>query len=127
MADLANSKVFVVEDDVFISKAYNAKFAHENVPADFAADGIEALEKLRTMKELPRVILLDLMLPKKSGFEVLEEIKKDAKLKDVPILILTNLGQDQDAKRGMELGAAEYLVKANMKIEDIVAKVKQYL
>ena len=71
--------------------------------------------------------MLDLMLPKKNGFEVLEELQKDEKWKTIPVIILTNLGQESDAKRGLALGASEYLVKADTKINDIIAHVKKYL
>ena len=118
--------VFIVEDDVFINKAYKAKFAHEGIEVKFAEDGEKALQMLKTCG-LPSLILLDLMLPNKSGFEVLEEIKRDSKIKNIPVLILTNLAQELDNNRGIDLGAEEYLVKADLKIEDLIAKVKQYL
>ncbi len=118
--------VFIVEDDVLINKAYSAKFAHEGIAVKIAEDGEEATEMLKG-DDLPVLILLDLMLPKKDGFKVLEEIKQDARLKDIPVLILTNLAQEMDAKRGLSLGAKEYLVKADLKIEGLVKKVKQYL
>jgi two-component system, OmpR family, alkaline phosphatase synthesis response regulator PhoP len=116
----------IVEDDVFINKAYAAKFSHEGIPVKMAEDGEKAMQILKK-GEIPALILLDLMLPNKSGFEVLEEIKQDPKLKKVPVLILTNLAQDMDVDRGMALGAKEYLVKADLKIEDLVGKVKKYL
>lgn len=118
--------VCIIEDDVFIDKAYAAKFAHEHIPIKIAEDG-EAGLKLLQSDDKPFLILLDLMLPKKNGFEVLEEIKKDSTLKDIPVVIMTNLGQDADAKRGLALGATEYLVKANIKIDEIIKKVKGYL
>ncbi|HTW96210.1 MAG TPA: response regulator [Candidatus Methylomirabilis sp.] len=130
MAKDATSKkspwVFIVEDDVFINKAYSAKFAHEGIEVKIAEDGEKALEML-AKGETPTLILLDLMLPKKSGFEVLEEIKKDPRLKDIPVLILTNLAQELDANRGLSMGAKEYLIKTDLRIEDLVNKVKQYL
>ncbi len=119
--------VLIAEDDIYIDKAYGAKFAHENIAVVIATDGDEALKALRSAKVLPKVMLLDLMMPKKNGFEVLTEIKADAKLKNIPVLVLSNLGQEADAKRGVTLGAAEYLVKADMRIDDIVTKVKKYL
>ena len=118
--------VFIVEDDVFINKAYKAKFTHEGIEVKIAEDGEQALEMFKDA-DLPSLILLDLMLPKKDGFEVLKEIKQDSRFKNIPVLILSNLAQEIDAKRGIELGAKEYLVKANIKIEDLVNKIKQYL
>jgi DNA-binding response OmpR family regulator len=119
-------EVFIVEDDAAIDKAYSVKFAHEGINVKIAEDGEEALEILNK-GYFPSLILLDLMLPKKSGFEVLEEIKQNPKLKDIPVLILTNLAQEVDASRGLTLGAKEYLVKADLRIEDLVKKVKKYL
>ena len=118
--------ILVVEDDVFINRAYSAKFLHDGIETKMAEDGEQALEILKGADK-PRLILLDLMLPKKSGFEVLKEIKQDQRLKDIPVLILTNLAQVDDATQGAALGAKEYLVKADLKIEDLVKKVKQYL
>lgn len=118
--------VLIIEDDVSIDKAYSAKFTHEGIKVKIAEDGEEAMKLLKG-KDLPGLILLDLMLPKKSGFEVLKEVKEDARLKNIPVLILTNLAQELDADRGMTLGAVEYLVKADVKIEDIVNKVRKYL
>jgi putative two-component system response regulator len=118
--------VFIVEDDVFINRAYKAKFAHEGIDVKIAEDGEKALSILKG-GDMPSLILLDLMLPNKSGFEVLEELKNDPCLKKIPVLILTNLAQEMDASRGIALGAEEYLIKADLKIEDLVNKVKQYL
>ncbi|MEK7157138.1 MAG: response regulator [Patescibacteria group bacterium] len=119
--------VLIVEDDVFINKAYEAKFKSEDVRVIFALDGEEALATLKESANLPMLVLLDLMLPKKNGFEVLEEIKADARTKKIPVVILTNLGQESDAKRALDLGAAEYMVRADTKIADIVEKAKSYL
>lgn len=118
--------VCIIEDDVFINKAYASKFAHEKIAIKIAEDGEEGLRLLQS-NSTPSLILLDLMLPKKNGFEVLREVKKDPLLKDVPVIVLTNLGQESDAKRGLALGANEYLVKANIKIDELVKKVQYYL
>jgi DNA-binding response OmpR family regulator len=118
--------VLIVEDDVFINKAYAAKFAHEGIEVKIAEDGEAAVKELES-GDIPGLILLDLMLPKKSGFDVLTEIKQDERLKNIPVLILTNLAQELDAKQGIMLGAEEYLIKADLKIEELVGKVKQYL
>lgn len=123
----AGKWLLVVEDDPYINTAYGAKFEHEGIEARFAVDGEEAMTVLREANNLPSVILLDLMLPKRNGFEVLEDLKKDSKLKSIPVIVLTNLGQETDAKRGLDLGAVEYLVKADTKILDILGKVKSYL
>ncbi len=114
--------VFVVEDDVFLVKAYQTKFAKEGMEVWVASDGKEALTYLE--KTPPSVVLLDLMLPQVSGFDILEAIRKSPTWAKTPVLILSNLGQVQDIERGKQLGATDYIVKANVKINDIVAKVK---
>ena len=119
--------VFIIEDDVFINKAYAAKFEHENISVTFALDGDEALATLKASASLPALILLDLMLPKRNGFELLGDFKADARTAKIPVVVLTNLGQETDAKRALDLGATEYLVKADTKIAEIVEKVKSYL
>jgi DNA-binding response OmpR family regulator len=123
-----NKWILVVEDDVFIDKAYRAKFSHEEINTEYASDGVLAMELLMSKADNPpALVLLDLMLPKKNGFEVLEEMKADERLKNVPVIILSNLGQESDVKKGMLLGANEYLVKAETKINSIIEKVREYL
>ena len=117
---------FIVEDDVSIINAYVAKFKHEKISLKVAEDGDKAIDVLKGV-DLPSVILLDLMLPKRNGFEVLEIIKKDERLKEIPVFIFTNLGQEVDRKKGEQLGVVEYLVKANTKIDDVVKKVNRYM
>ena len=117
--------ILVVEDDRFLSKAYQAKLSKEGLAVTAALDGEEAIKAVS--QAVPDVILLDLMLPKKNGFEVLEAIRKDARLAAVPVIILSNLGQDSDIERGKALGAVDYLVKTNVKLDGVLQKIKQYL
>lgn len=118
--------VLVVEDDLFIQKAYRAKLAIEHIEYKVASDGEEGLAMVKSGNP-PAVVLLDLMLPKKSGFEVLEEIRKDEKLKDTAVIIQSNLSQQADADRVMQLGASEYVVKGSIKIDELIKKIKSYL
>ncbi len=76
-----------------------------------------------TRKELPDLILLDLVLPKKSGFDVLTELKADPELKNIPVIVSSNLGQDEEIKRALQLGAMDYLVKSQHPINEVVEKV----
>ena len=122
-----NSKkvVFIVEDDAFLLKAYRVKFEQEGAEVWEAADGKSAISFLE--KNPPNIVLLDLMLPGLSGFEVLETIRKHPRWKNVPVIILSNLGQEQDIEQGKKLGIADYIIKADVKISDVISKVKKYL
>jgi len=120
-----NLKVLLVEDDPFLSNLLKVRLQKENVDVTLARDGEEALKKIEENK--PGLVLLDLILPKKSGFEILEKISTDPQLKDMPIIILSNLGQTSDIQRGKELGAVEYYVKAKISIDDLVGKIKTFL
>jgi DNA-binding response OmpR family regulator len=117
--------ILVVEDDLFLIRAYQIKFEKEGFEVWVATEGNTALEFLK--KEPADIVLLDLMLPGVSGFDILIELRKTPKWKDVPVIILTNLGQQQDIDRGKELLVKDYIVKANVKISDVVEKVKGYL
>lgn len=118
-------KIAVVEDDPFLSKAFLLKLGNSGFETFPVRDGEEAVDVIQ--KEKPDLILLDLMLPHKSGFEILADLKKDAKLKDIPVLILTNLGQEEEKQRGLIMGAKEYLVKTDIKLEEVVEKINGYL
>lgn len=115
-------KILLVEDDPMISTMYQTKFSMEGYTIEVASDGAMGLEKAKEM--VPDVILLDIILPKLDGFAVLKEIKADASTKKVPVILLTNLGQDDDVRRGKELGANDYFIKSNHTPAEIVAKVK---
>lgn len=123
--DENKKKVIVVEDDEHISKVYEIKLAKEGIDAKVARDGEEAVVMITAEK--PNLIILDLMIPKKDGFGVLEEIKKNPELASIPVIILSNLGQKSDQDRALALGANEYLVKVDYPIQDIIEKVKGYL
>ncbi len=120
-----NKKVMIVEDDEFISKVYEIKFAKEGIAISTARDGEEAIAKITAEK--PNLILLDLMIPKKDGFAVLEEIKKNKVLAKIPVVVLSNLGSKADQDRVAALGANEFLVKVDNPIQNIIDKVNGYL
>ena len=117
-------KVLLVEDDKFLRTVLEKKLSAEGFEVISAIDGDEALEKITVEK--PDLILLDIILPKKGGFIILENIKKDPELKSVPVLIISNLGQEEDIKKGLSLGAVEYFIKAKISIDDIIKKIKEY-
>ena len=117
--------VLVVEDDPFYSKIYKTKLAKERILSEIVGNGNDALRVSRERR--PGLILLDLIMPGKDGFETLAELKSDASLRDVPVVVLSNLSQEEDVRRIMELGAVEYLIKANVPIQEVVSKVRMHL
>ena len=119
------SKVLLVEDDQFLSSLLKNRFQKEGFEVFLARDGEEALAFLK--KDIPHLILLDIILPKKSGFEVMEEMRSNPQLQEAPIIILSNLGQAEDITKGQQLGAIEYFVKAKTSIDELVEKVKEFL
>lgn len=124
MSEEIKKKVLLVEDDKFLSEMYSAKLAESGFEVEAAFDGEEGLEKA---KEKPDLILLDIVLPKIDGFEILDRIKKDDQLKGIPVIALTNLGQKEEVEKGLKLGAADYIVKAHFTPTEVVAKIKKVL
>ena len=118
-------KILLVEDDLFLIRAYQIKLENEGFELIIAKDALEGMEKVRNVH--PDLVLLDVMLPHGSGFEILEAVKKDEMLRHIPVIILSNLGQQQDIERGLTLGAATYLIKTDVKLEDVVKTIKKYL
>ena len=125
---MTDKHILIIEDNAFINSAYGTKFNRENIPYKIAVDGEEALAKPQDEAgKLPGVIILDIILPKRNGFEVLSVIKNDPRTKMIPVIVLTNLNQEIERRRAMELGASEYLVKADTKIDTLVDKVRKYM
>lgn len=118
-------KIVLVEDDRFLRIAMKDKLEREGFQVFEATDEQKGLEVIKTQK--PDLILLDLIMPIKSGFEVIEEVKKIEEIKKIPIIILSNLGQESDIEKSKTLGAVDYLVKADFKMKEIIEKVKKYL
>ena len=122
------SKILLVEDDQFLSSLLKTRLEKEKFEVTLAHDGSEALRVLKTFK--PDLILLDIILPGKSGFDLLEEIKSDPQLHDkksIPVIIISNLGQESDIERGKELGVIDYFVKARISIDELVRKINGYI
>lgn len=114
--------VLVVEDTELLRRIYADKLTQDGYEVLTAGDGIEALQHLRTAHV--DLLLLDLIMPKMSGLEVLDAIKKDPRTRDIPVLILSNLGQDSDVERGLALGAVDYLIKNEAKPADVAEKIR---
>ena len=126
MADVNTlGKILLVEDDKFLSVALGDKLTREGFTMIKAVNGQEALAKVQSQR--PDLILLDLMMPQKNGFEVLAELKLDETTKNIPVIILSNLGQEADIKKAKELGVREYLVKSDVEMKTVVEKIKAEL
>ncbi len=117
--------ILLVEDDVFLSNIYQKKFEMEGFKISTADNGEKGLADAKRKK--PDIILLDVLLPKLDGFAVLEKLKEDPATKEIPVILLTNLGQKDDVEKGLESGAADYLIKAHFKPSEVVDKVKKIL
>ena len=117
--------VLIVEDDPFLLSMYSTKFELEGFKVVTAEDGEKGVARVRDSG--PSIILLDILMPKMDGFEVLEKIKSDPFSRDIPVILLTNLNQQEDVKRGMELGADDYLIKAHFMPSEVVDKIKKIL
>jgi len=118
-------KILIIEDDPFLSEMYAAKFGQSGFRVEMAIDGKKGLEKIKTSK--PDLILLDIVLPKMDGFEILRKVKEDSQLKKIPVILLTNLGQKNEVEKGLALGADEYIIKAHFTPTAVMAKVKEVL
>ena len=118
-------KILFIEDEPTLQKEVEEIFKQEDFRISAAFDGEKGLELAKKTK--PDLILLDLILPKKDGFEVLKELKADEKTKNIPVIVLTNLEGMGDVEKALELGATTYLVKANYELEDVVTKIKGLL
>ena len=119
------NKVLIIEDDFELVKLYERIFALENMELITAGDGEEGLEKTATEK--PSLILLDIMMPKMDGFQVLLRLKSNAETKNIPVIVLTNLSSIKDAESCLYIGAAKYLVKSETEPKQVVQEVKNIL
>lgn len=121
----APAHVLIVEDDAFLAEIYQKKFEMEGFKVSTANNGEKGLADMK--KKMPDVVLLDVLLPKMDGFAVLDAAKADAKTKNIPIILLTNLGQKDDVQKGLQKGAEDYLIKTHFKPSEVVDKVRKVL
>lgn len=125
MSESQNKKILVVEDEATLQKALTTILSQEGFDVHSCMDGENGYKT--ALSSAPDLILLDLILPKMDGFEVLKKLKKEDKTRDIPIVILTNLGSVNDIQKALDLGATTYLVKTDYDLSDVVDKVKQIL
>ncbi|MFA6095618.1 MAG: response regulator [Candidatus Paceibacterota bacterium] len=117
--------LFIAEDDPLMSRMYERAFRLGGYELKMTFDGQEAVAALKEMDPKPAVVLLDVMMPKMSGFDVLRAMKSDEKLKSIPVILLTNLAGQEDAEKGLALGAVLYLVKSQYSPKQVVDKVEE--
>jgi len=119
------AKVLLVEDDIALREIYSARFSAENFEVVTADDGEEALAK--AIKETPDIIILDIMMPKISGFDVLDILRATPETKNTKVIVMSALSQESDIVKGKELGADAYLVKSQSTLSDVIQKTNEIL
>lgn len=119
------AKILLIEDDLPLLRAYQIAFSKLGHEVEHAIDGEDGINKAKSQK--PDLILLDLFLPKKSGFEVLKELKSDPLYKHIPIICLSVLDQNGEIEKAKALGADDYMVKSDTSLQEIVKRVLQRL
>ena len=120
-----SKRILLIEDDPFLSSLLGNRLKREGFEVFLVKDGNEALKALKAQPV--DLVLLDIILPGKSGFEVLEEIKGDPQIANLPVIIISNLGQEADIEKGRGLGVVDYIVKARISIDDLIKKAKEFL
>jgi len=120
-----NTKILIIEDEEMLINMYIYKFEKEGFMVEKATNGKDGIAKAKEYK--PNIILLDIIMPEMDGFMVLKELKKNPSTKNSTVIMLTNLGQNEDVEKGQKLGAEDYLVKANVTPMQVVEKVKKIL
>lgn len=121
-----NISILLVEDDSFISGMYQTKLTNLGYQVELIDDGATAAARLQ-QDPLPDLILLDVVLPKKDGFEILEDLRQEERTAKLPVILLTNLGQKPDVERGIKLGADDYIIKAHYTPTEVVEKITKVL
>jgi DNA-binding response OmpR family regulator len=121
----SKNKVLIVEDDSFISDMYKLKLEAEGFEVRLAEDGARGLEQINL--ERPDLVLLDVVMPRMDGFAVLAQVKGDPEIQNIPIVLLTNLGQKDSVEKGLKMGALDYIIKAHFTPAEVVGKVREIL
>lgn len=125
MSDTKKRRILIIEDDAFIRDIYSVRFGQEGYQIDIAENGVEALKKLK--KTIPDIILLDMVMPYMDGTETLKNIKKNDRLKNIPVIMLTNVSEKEKVDESIESGVKEYLIKSHFTPSEVVEKVSSLL
>jgi CheY-like chemotaxis protein len=120
-------KILLVEDEDIMIDLLQRKLTKEGYEVFVARDGEEGLKKMREMDPKPDLILLDIIMPKMGGFEVMEEMAKDEKLKNIPVIVISNSGQPVELDRAKKLGAKDWLIKTEFDPKEVLEKVKKQI
>lgn len=120
-------KILIAEDDKEIGKMLKRAFSLAGFEADLVADGVSALDHLRKSEDLPKAIIMDVVMPEMSGLDLLIKIKQETYLKNIPVMVLTNSFAKEDEEQFFKLGADVYLVKIEHKANDIIDKINQLI
>jgi DNA-binding response OmpR family regulator len=118
-------KILLAEDDEFLAALLKNRLQRDGYAVEIVENGANVVEMLRTYK--PDLLLLDIILPNKLGFEIIEDMRADTKLAKMPFMVMSNLGQPEDIERAKQLGAIEYFVKARLVIEDLIKRIASFL
>jgi len=118
-------KILIIEDDKFLRELIGQRLVKEGYEIFEAEDGQTGIKNVKEIR--PDLVLLDLLLPGINGFEVLARIKQNPSLSQIPVIILSNLGQKNDIEKGLKMGARDYLIKAHFTPAQIVEKIKNIL
>ncbi len=118
-------RIVLVEDEEIIADLLERKLSEEGYKVFVAKNGEEGLAKIKEIK--PDLILLDIVMPKMGGFEVMEELKRDEKLKEIPIIVISNSGQPVELNKAKELGAKDWLIKTEFDPKEVLEKVKKQI
>mgnify|MGYP001571948510 CR=1 FL=1 len=122
---MPGKRILLTEDDEFLSALIKNRLEREGFEVKIAKTGDEVISILKIFK--PDLVLMDIILPGKFGFDVLEEMRADPKLSQVPFMVISNLGQETDIARAKSLGAVDYFVKARIMIDDLIKRIKSFL
>ncbi len=119
-------KILIVEDEKELRFLLGQALAEEDFEVEEAIAGEEAMEKLKQGLK-PDLILLDLLLPGMDGYDFLLKIKKDSNFEAIPVIVISNLGQEEEIKKALKLGADDYYIKAHFTLQEIIDKIKKFL
>ncbi len=118
-------KVLIIEDDNFLSDLYKIQFEKSGYKVVQSYDGLDGLSKISI--ETPSVVVLDLIMPEFNGLEVLERVKKDPKLSNIPVVVLSSLRDEEKIKEALTLGAVGYIIKPTLTPKQVVEEVGKYI